>query len=164
MEMTLVSNVTAPFRARARPLPILAPVVRVMLVSARIFPWNRVEVPSVAELPTRQYTLQGSAPLIRRTTELLAVVSVLPIRKTNLALASLSFSLAQAGVIPKIAPAVFMRFSAWFPEEAMSSGPQTVQGAGAPIAAHETDVHVLHKVYSDPFPLVSTGRCSSSSM
>jgi hypothetical protein len=39
--------------------------------------------PSVAELPTCQYTAQAWAPFLSRTTELLAVVSVLPIRKMN---------------------------------------------------------------------------------
>ena len=56
-ETVLVSIVTAPFRARALP-DTLAPVFRVMLVSARIFPTNVVVVPSVAELPTCQNTLQ----------------------------------------------------------------------------------------------------------
>ena len=55
--MVLLSNVTEPVCARARPFK-LAPVVRVMLVSARIFPTNVVVVPSVAELPTCQNTLQ----------------------------------------------------------------------------------------------------------
>ena len=55
----------------------------VMLVSARMLPANTELVPSVAELPTAQYTLLPLAPLIRRTAELLAVVSVLPIWKTN---------------------------------------------------------------------------------
>jgi hypothetical protein len=36
--MTLLSKVTAPFLAKALPHPMLAPVFRVMLVSARIFP------------------------------------------------------------------------------------------------------------------------------
>jgi hypothetical protein len=36
--MRLVSNVTAPFRASARPGRIFARVVRVMLVRARMFP------------------------------------------------------------------------------------------------------------------------------
>jgi hypothetical protein len=85
-EMWLVSIVTAPFRARARPGAMFAPVTRVMLVSARIFPWNAVVVPSVAELPTCQNTLQAEPPLIMRTDELLAVVSVLPIWKTKFAL------------------------------------------------------------------------------
>ena len=53
----LVSIVTAPFRAKALP-DTLAPVFRVMLVSARIFPANAVPVPRVAELPTCQNTLQ----------------------------------------------------------------------------------------------------------
>jgi len=56
-----------------------APVFRVMLARARMFPSNAVRVPSVAELPTCQNTLQASALLMRRTEELLAVVSVLPI-------------------------------------------------------------------------------------
>jgi hypothetical protein len=56
-ETTLVSIVTAPVRARALP-EMLAPVVRVMLASARIFPTNDVPVPSVAELPTFQNALQ----------------------------------------------------------------------------------------------------------
>ena len=49
--MVLLSKVTAPFRAKALPQPMVAPVFRVMLVSARIFPWNEVVVPRVAELP-----------------------------------------------------------------------------------------------------------------
>jgi hypothetical protein len=36
--MTLLSNVTAPFLAKALPQPMVAPVFRVMLLSARIFP------------------------------------------------------------------------------------------------------------------------------
>jgi hypothetical protein len=36
--MRLVSNVTAPYRARARPGRMFAPVVRLMLVSASRFP------------------------------------------------------------------------------------------------------------------------------
>ena len=39
----------------------------VMLVSARIVPRNVEPVPSVAELPTCQNTLQDWAPLIRLT-------------------------------------------------------------------------------------------------
>ena len=52
--MVLVSIVTAPFRAKALPQLSVAPVFRVMLVSARMLPWNAVFVPSVAELPTTQ--------------------------------------------------------------------------------------------------------------
>jgi hypothetical protein len=77
MEIVLVSIVTAPFRARSLPSTV-APVMRVMLVSAKIFPTNFVVEPSVAELPTCQKTLHGEAPLIS-TVELLAVVRVLPI-------------------------------------------------------------------------------------
>jgi len=73
-----VSNVTAPLRASVRPLTV-APVVNVMLVSATMFPLNDVFVPSVAELPTCQNTLQSLPPLMTKTEELLAVVSVLPI-------------------------------------------------------------------------------------
>ena len=81
----MVSIVTAPFRARALPGIMSAPVFSVILASARIFPWNAVVVPSVAELPTCQNKLQAvvEPPLVMRTDELLAVVSVLPIRKTK---------------------------------------------------------------------------------
>ena len=77
-ETRLESKVTAPVRAMARPVK-LTPVVSVLLARARILPTNVVPVPSVAELPTCQKTLQAEAPLIRRTDEALAVVSVLPI-------------------------------------------------------------------------------------
>src|SRR2546423_798265 len=55
-ETVFVSIVTAPFRARARPATF-APVVREMLVSARMLPTNDVPVPRVAELPTCQKAL-----------------------------------------------------------------------------------------------------------
>src|ERR1019366_387933 len=58
--ITLLSNVTAPLIARALPQPMLAPVFRVMLVSARIFPSNAVVVPRVAELPTCQNTFRSA--------------------------------------------------------------------------------------------------------
>src|SRR5579872_6478487 len=82
----LVSSVTAPLRASARPSR-LAPVVIVMLVNARMFPPNAVAVPMVAELPTCQKTLQMEAPLTTTTDEPLAVVKVLPILNTNTAFA-----------------------------------------------------------------------------
>jgi hypothetical protein len=75
--------VTAPFLAKALPHPISAPVSKVMLVSARIFPANAVVVPRTAELPTCQYTLSPSPPLATTTDEALAVVNVLPILKTK---------------------------------------------------------------------------------
>ena len=68
----LVSNVTAPFCARARPFKF-APLVSVMDANASIFPLNSVAVPSVAELPTLHHTLHGSPPI---TDEPDAVVSV----------------------------------------------------------------------------------------
>src|ERR1700682_1711664 len=79
-ETLLPSSVTAPVRARALP-ETLAPVFRVTLASARIFPGKKEVVPRIAELPTCHHTLQARAPLIRRTDEPLAVVSVLPILK-----------------------------------------------------------------------------------
>lgn len=84
LETPLVSIVTAPFRARALP-ETDTPVVSVMLVRARMFPENRLPVPSVAELPTCQNTLQLDPELMTGTLELLAVVSVLPIWKTKTA-------------------------------------------------------------------------------
>lgn len=60
---------------------VVAPVVRVMEVNARMFPWKAVFVPRVAELPTCQKTRHGCAPLITNTLELLAVVRVLAIWK-----------------------------------------------------------------------------------
>lgn len=77
LETSFVSIVTEPLRARARPTTS-APVSNVMLVSARMFPWNDVLVPSVAELPTCQNTLHSDPPMIT-TDESLAVVSVLTI-------------------------------------------------------------------------------------
>jgi hypothetical protein len=52
-ETTLLSSVTAPVRAKRAP-SLVAPVFRVMLASARMFPLKSVVVPSVAELPTCQ--------------------------------------------------------------------------------------------------------------
>jgi hypothetical protein len=70
--------VTAPLRAY-RPVLVVAPVLRVMDVSARMLPAKSVPVPRVAKLPTCQNTLHGCARLISNTFELLAVVRVLPI-------------------------------------------------------------------------------------
>lgn len=82
MDTLFVSIVTAPFCAKALPHVISAPVSKVILVSARIFPAKSVLVPRVAELPTCQKRLGSGCPplaLIKSTIELLAVVSVLPI-------------------------------------------------------------------------------------
>ena len=86
-ETLLVFNVTAPVCANKLPFTF-APLFRVMDVRARIFPTNVVVVPRVAELPTCQNTLQSEPPLITLTTALLAVVSVLPIRKMKTELGS----------------------------------------------------------------------------
>lgn len=57
-EMVFVSSVTAPFLANKRPF-IVAPVVAVTLVKARTVPSKVELVPSVAELPICQNTLQA---------------------------------------------------------------------------------------------------------
>ncbi len=54
-----------------------------MLASARMLPWNAVVVLSVAELPTRQNTLQALPPLMMSTDEAEAVTSVLSMLKTQ---------------------------------------------------------------------------------
>src|SRR4029450_3859753 len=64
----LLSSVTVPVCARRRPLT-LAPVCRVMLVSARMFPTKVVVVPRVAELPTCQKALHAWPPLMTVTVE-----------------------------------------------------------------------------------------------
>ena len=97
--MTLVSSVTAPLRARMRPLT-LAPVLRVADVRARTVPTNCVPVPSVAELPTCQKTLQGEAPFVSRTELFDPVVRVEPARKTKTALGSPWASRVKAPLSP----------------------------------------------------------------
>ncbi len=57
---------------------MVVPVCTVAEVSARMLPTKVVLVPSVAELPTCQNTLQAWAPLIRLTVLLGAVISVDP--------------------------------------------------------------------------------------
>ncbi len=61
------------------------PVVTVIDVRARMLPTKVEPVPSVAELPTCQNTLQAWAPLMRLTLEADAVVSVEPIWKIQTA-------------------------------------------------------------------------------
>lgn len=56
--IVLVSSVTAPLRASARP-SIVAPVVSEIDVRAKMLPVNVVAVPMVAELPTYQNTLHA---------------------------------------------------------------------------------------------------------
>lgn len=64
----LLSSVTAPVRARTRPLTC-ALVSSVIDVSAMMVPAIELLVPNVAELPTAQKTLHAWAPF-SRTTEL----------------------------------------------------------------------------------------------
>ena len=75
--IVFASNVTAPFRASTLPATV-APVVSVIDAKARIFPTNVVLVPSPAELPTCQKTLQDWAPFTRVTLLADAVVRVEP--------------------------------------------------------------------------------------
>ena len=89
--IVFVSRVTSPFLAIARPMR-LAPVCMLMSVSAITVPTNVVPVPSVAELPTCQYTWQGLAPRMSATVLLLAVMRVDPARKMNTASGSFSAS------------------------------------------------------------------------
>jgi hypothetical protein len=81
------SRVTAPFRASARPSTV-SPVVTVIDVRARIVPTKVEPVPSAAELPTCQNTLQACAPPIRITWLDESVTSVEPTWKMKTALGS----------------------------------------------------------------------------
>src|ERR1700719_1782856 len=63
--MTLLFRVTAPLIANALPQVMLAPLFRVMLVSARMFPAKAVVVPRVAELPTCQNTFGSPTLLVK---------------------------------------------------------------------------------------------------
>jgi hypothetical protein len=69
----LLSNVTAPVRARALPFSV-APVVSVTDAWAIMVPANVVLVPRVAELPTCQNTFSDTAPPDRMTWLLPAAV------------------------------------------------------------------------------------------
>src|SRR5665647_3384797 len=61
--IVLVSNVTAPLSANSLPSTV-TPVVAVIDAYARMVPAKVELVPSVAELPTAQTTLQGWTPLM----------------------------------------------------------------------------------------------------
>jgi hypothetical protein len=89
--MSLVSIVTAPFRAIARP-SMSTPVVAVTDASAMIVPAKSEFVPRVAELPICQNTLHDCAPSTRDTTLADAVVNVDPTWKTQTAFGSPSAS------------------------------------------------------------------------
>ena len=71
------SDVTAAFTAIARPTRLL-PLVRVTLALAKTLPCIELVVPSVAELPMRQKTLQGLPLPAIVTADPLAVVSAVP--------------------------------------------------------------------------------------
>jgi len=87
MSTPLPSIVTAPVCAKALP-ETRAPVSKLMLVRARMFPKNDVVVPRVAELPTCQYALHLLPPLIMATDESEAVMRVLAIWKMKSAFGS----------------------------------------------------------------------------
>jgi hypothetical protein len=75
MVKVLSSRETWPLRASARPATTV-PVVTVIEVNAMIVPTKFEFVPSVAELPTCQYTWHAWAPLIRFTLLADAVIKV----------------------------------------------------------------------------------------
>jgi hypothetical protein len=85
--MTLLSKVTAPVSASARPGSIVARVCMATLAYAMIVPTNALSVPIVAELPTIQKTPQPP-PLVIETRELLMAVRALTILKMKTALGS----------------------------------------------------------------------------
>jgi hypothetical protein len=80
----------------------VALVVAVMDASARIVPTMDESVPSVAELPTCQNTLQGSAPLVSTTVLFDAVINVAADLKTKTASGSPCASRVRVPVIPRV--------------------------------------------------------------
>src|SRR5512132_1306228 len=82
-----LSSVTEAFRANARPSTV-TPVCTWMEVNARMLPVKVEFVPSVAELPTCQKTLQADASPSRLTLLLDAVMSVAAIWKMKTPLGS----------------------------------------------------------------------------
>jgi hypothetical protein len=67
---------------------MVSPVVTVIDCKARMLPWNIELVPSVAELPTCQNTLQAWAPLVRKTWLAESVTRVEPTWKMKTAFES----------------------------------------------------------------------------
>ena len=61
---------------------MVAPVVTVMAVEAKMFPAKMVAVPMVAAVPTIQYTSHADAPLVRTTLDPEMVVRVVASWKT----------------------------------------------------------------------------------
>jgi hypothetical protein len=82
--MVSSSRVTAPFLASTRPM-IVSPVFTEIDCRASTLPWKAECVPSVAELPTCQKTLQAWAPLVSRTELAESVTSVEPTWKMKTA-------------------------------------------------------------------------------
>ena len=74
--ITFESRVTAPVSASSRPV-MSAPVTAVIEALAMTVPTNCVALPSVAELPTCQNTLQALAPPVMVICELDPAISVL---------------------------------------------------------------------------------------
>ncbi len=88
MERVFVSMVTLPVDAKALPQLSVAPVPKVMLVYARIFPANVAPASMVADpAGITQNTLSFDPTLLKATVEPTSAVSELPIRKTKDALA-----------------------------------------------------------------------------
>ena len=81
--ISVLFNVTAPFLARSLPLTV-EPPSSVIEVRARMVPVKEVVVPSVAELPTCQKTLQAWAPPVRVIVASVAVVRVEPAWKIQM--------------------------------------------------------------------------------
>lgn len=109
--IVLSCNVTAPFWASNRPETV-APVSAATDVSARMLPTNVVELPSVAELPTCQNTLQARAPPVSCTTLADEVI--------NVELGALKMKTA-AGLLPASSVSVPVRLRAGDP--AYTPGP-----------------------------------------
>jgi hypothetical protein len=84
----VLSNVTAPVRASARPF-MRVPLFNVMLELAMMVPSNVVVVPRTAALPICQNTLHGVPPVTLEPDE---VVRVLPVRKIYTAFGSTVWS------------------------------------------------------------------------
>jgi len=99
----LESSVTAPLRASSRP-STNAPVFAVIDVKASTDPTKTEAVPSVAELPTCQKTLQALAPLTNATRLDVAVMSVEADWKMKTAPASPLASSVRAPVSPRVVP------------------------------------------------------------
>jgi hypothetical protein len=82
----LLSRVTVAPNAKTPPLDTAA-VLSVTEATARIFPWNTLPVPKVAEDPTCQNTLHANPPPVSRTLDPDAVIREDPIWKYHASLA-----------------------------------------------------------------------------